>query len=326
MQRRVLLAAAPAAAGTALARPARAQGWSPDRPIRFVVPFPPGGATDVWARIAAEGMQGPLGQPIVIENRPGAGGMLGAEAVARATPDGHTLLFTITSLVQSPVVMRRFPYDPVRDFQPIGRLGNGATVWCVGPAVPASVATMEEFVAWGRGRDLSFGSWANGSSGHAFGLMLGEEAGLRLTHVAYRGEAPCLHDLLAGSIHAAWHTTATAGEVIRGRRIRPLVSSGARRLPSLPEVRTIREAGFSDRFVFDGFSGLFGPRGLPEQVTLRLAEAFAAVARDPETHRRLLAMDTFPGYLGPEEFRLFVADALARWQAISDRLGLVADG
>jgi tripartite-type tricarboxylate transporter receptor subunit TctC len=319
MQRRTLLLCA-------AATPAAAQDWNPDRPIRFVVPFPPGGATDVWARLAAEGMQARLGQPIVIDNRPGAGGMLGAEQVMRAAPDGHTLLFTITSLVQSPVVMRRFPYDPLRDFAPLGRLGSNANVWVVGPAVPAEVTTLEQFVAWGRGRPLSFGSWANGSTGHAFGLMLGEEAGLTLTHVAYRGEAPGIQDLLAGNIHAAWHSTAAAGELIRTGRLRPLASSGTRRLPSLPEVRTMREAGFSDRFAFEGFSGLLGPAALPAPIAQRLAAAFAAVAQDAEVQRRLLAMDTFPGFLGPEGFRAFIADALRRWQEISDRLGLQADG
>ena len=305
---------------------AQAQAWSPNRPIRVVVPFPPGGATDIWARLVTDGMQGPLGQPLVIDNRAGAGGMLGAEAVARAVPDGHTLLFTITSLVQSPVVMRRFPYDPVADFQPIGRLGSNANVWVVGPAVPAEVTTMEQFTAWGRGRDLSFGSWANGSTGHAFGLMLAEEAGLRMTHVAYRGEAPGVQDLLAGNIHGGWHSTGAVGELMRAGRLRALASTGTARLPSLPQVRTLREIGFSDRFAFVGFSGLLAPRDLPAPILQRLTTTFAQVAQDAEVQRRLTAMDTFPGYLGPEAFRAFIADALQRWRGISEQLGLQADG
>lgn len=320
IERRHLLALALAPGG------ASAQGWAPDRPIRLVVPFPPGGATDVWARMTAEGLQQRLGQPFVIDNRPGAGGMLGAEAVMRAAPDGYTLLFTITSLVQSPVVMRRFPYDPVTDFAPLGRLGSNANVWVIGPAVPAEVTTMEQFTAWGRGRELSFGSWANGSTGHAFGLMLAEEAGLRMAHVAYRGEAPGVQDVLAGNIHGGWHSIAAVGELIRAGRLRPLASSGTRRLPSLPEVRMMREIGFSDRFAFEGFSGLLGPRGLPAPIAERLAAAFAQMAQDAEVQRRLLAMDTFPGYLGPEDFRGFIAQSLTRWREISERLGLQADG
>lgn len=312
---------------SALASPAAlAQAWAPDRAIRFVVPFPPGGATDVWARMTAEGMAAPLGQPILIDNRGGAGGMLGAEAVMRAPPDGHTLLFTITSLVQSPVVLRRFPYDPVADFTPLGRLGSNANVWVIGPAVPPEVTTIEQFVAWGSGQELSFGSWANGSTGHAFGLMLAEEARLRMAHIAYRGEGPGVADLLAGNIHGGWHSIAAVGELIRAGRLRPLASTGTRRLPSLPEVRLMREAGFSDRFAFVGFSGLLGPRGLPAPVAERLAGAFAGMAQDADIQRRLLAMDTFPGYLGPEDFRAFIADSLRRWQAITDQLGLQADG
>jgi len=324
IQRRHLLALLPAP--LAAQAQSQAPGWVPDRPIRLVVPFPPGGATDVWARMTAEGLQQRLGQAVVIDNRPGAGGMLGAEAVMRAAPDGYTLLFTITSLVQSPVVMRRFPYDPVEDFQPLGRLGSNANVWVIGPAVPAEITTMEGFTAWGRGRELSFGSWANGSTGHAFGLMLAEEAGLRMAHVAYRGEAPGVQDLLAGNIHGGWHSIAAVGELIRAGRLRPLASSGTRRLPSLPEVRMMREIGFSDRFAFEGFSGLLGPRGLPAPITGRLAAAFAQMAQDAELQRRLIAMDTFPGYLGPEDFRRFIAQSLTRWREISERLGLQADG
>src|SRR3712207_1295963 len=130
---------------------AGAQITYPDRPIRFIVPFPPGGGTDTWARIAAEGMQPELGQPVVIENRGGAGGMVGTEAAAKAAPDGYTLLFTITTHVQTPVVMRRFPYDPVKDFAFIGRLGTTSISFCVGPKVPEAIRTWPDFAAWARG-------------------------------------------------------------------------------------------------------------------------------------------------------------------------------
>src|SRR6478752_6583956 len=124
----------------------------PDRPIRFIVPFPPGGGTDVWARMVAEGMQAELGQPVLIENRAGGGGMVGTEVAAKALPDGYTLLYNITTHVQAPVTFRRFPYDPVADFFPVGRLGTTAITFCVGPTVPAAVTTLAEFVDWGRNR------------------------------------------------------------------------------------------------------------------------------------------------------------------------------
>ncbi len=323
LERRPLLGLA--AAGLLPAPAAPAKGAYPDRPVRFIVPFPPGGGTDVWARIAAEGMQAELGQPIIIENRGGAGGMVGTEAAAKAPPDGHTLLFTITTHIQTPVVMRRFPYDPVADFAPIGRLGTTAITFCVGPAVPASVRSMADFAAWGRDRDLSLGSYAPGSSGHAFALMLAEEARLRMTHVAYRGETPMLQDMLAGQIHGGFHSMAGAGEMMKAGRVRPLGSSGERRVPSLPEVPTLGELGFSRRFTFS-FSGLLAPARTPRPVLDRLAEAFRAVAAKPETHQRLLAIDTFPSYQDPPTFRMQIERNLREWTEIAERLNLSIEG
>ena len=157
----------------------------------FIVPFPPGGGTDVWARMVAEGMQAELGQPVLIENRAGGGGMVGTEVAAKAPPDGYTLLYNITTHVQAPVTFRRFPYDPVADFFPVGRLGTTAITFCVGPTVPAAVTTLAEFVEWGRNRDLAFGNYGQGSTGHAYALLLAQEAGLRVTQVAFAGRRRC---------------------------------------------------------------------------------------------------------------------------------------
>ena len=323
-KRRTLLGLTAAAL---LPSPALAQGGAyPDRPVRFIVPFPPGGGTDVWARIAAEGMQAELGQPVIIENRGGAGGLVGTEAAAKVPPDGYTLLFTITTHIQTPVVMRRFPYDPVADFAPIGRLGTTAITFCVGPAVPASVRSMAEFTAWARDRDLSLGSYAPGSTGHAFALMLAEEAKLRMTHVPYRGETPMLQDMLSGQIHGGFHSMASAGEMMKAGRVRPLGSSGERRVPSLPQVPTLLELGFSRRFTFNGFSGLMAPARTPQPVLDRLVEAFRAVAAKPETHQRLLAIDTFPSYQDPPTFRAQIERNLREWTEIAERLNLSIEG
>ncbi len=322
MHRRRLLALA----ATTLAMPALAQGSYPDRPVRFIVPFPPGGGTDTWARTAAEGMQPEFGQPIVIENRGGAGGLVGTEAAAKAAPDGYTLLFTITTHVQSPVVMRRFPYDPVNDFAPIGRLGTTSITFVVGPKVPAEIRTWQDFAAWAKGRDLSLGTYAPGSTGHAFALLLAEEAGLRTENVVYRGEAPMLQDMLAGQIHGGFHSMASAGEMMKAGRIRPLGSSGERRVPSLPEVPTLLELGFSRRFTFNGFSGLLAPARTPQPVMDRLVEAFRVAANKPETHQRLLAVDTFPSYQDPPTFRAQIQRNLREWTEIAERLNLTVEG
>ena len=313
----------------ALAAPAvvrNAQGGSyPDRPVRLIVPYPPGGGTDTWARLVSEGMQPELGQAIVIENRAGASGMVGAEVVAKAVPDGYTLLFHITTHVQAPVVLRRFPYNPIDDFAFIGRLGTTAITFCVGPAVPAEISTLAEFVSWGRGRDLSIGNYGPGSSGHAFGLLLAKEAGLKATQVAYRGEAPMLQDLLAGSFHGGFHSTIVAGEMIKAGRLRPLATGGPDRVPSLADrVPTLLELGYARRFDFSGFNGLFAPARVPREVLDRLVPAFRKVATAPETLRRLHAIDTIPGYEDPATFRASVERTLRLWQEMAESLDLYA--
>jgi tripartite-type tricarboxylate transporter receptor subunit TctC len=326
MNRRHVLALTGAGLTTALARPALAQGNYPDRPIRFIVPFPPGGGTDTWARITAEGMQPELGQPIIIDNRGGAGGLVGTEAAAKVAPDGYTLLFTITTHVQTPVVMRRFPYDPVNDFAHIGRLGTVAIYFVVGPAVPAGVTTMADFVAWSRGKDLSLASYAPGSTGHAFALMLAQEAQLQMTHVAYRGETPMLQDMLAGQVHGGFHSFAAAGEMMRAGRVRPLACTGQVRSPSLPNVPTMKELGYSDRFLFTGFSGLMAPARVPQPILRRVADAFRTAAQKPDTHRRLLAIDTIPSFQDPDAFRSQVAHSLRQWTEIATALNLQIEG
>lgn len=321
MQRRTILHLA---AGAALARPALAQGTWPDRPIRWIVPFPPGGSTDLWARLMAEPMAAELGQPIVIDNRGGAGGLIGTEAAARATPDGYSMLFTITTHVTSPVVLRRFPYDPVNDFAPIGKLGVTPLVLCASPSTQGN--TLAEFVAWARGKDLSFGSYAPGSSGHAYGQMFSDEARLNMTHVAYRGEGPMLQDMLAGNVACAFHSMAASGGAIRSGRIRPIGLSGTRPLPSLPQVPLMEAAGFSNRFAFAGFIGLLAPVRTPQPILDRAAGLFRKIMDSPDTRRRLLEIDTIPAYLGPAEFREDIARCLREWEAIATELNLSVQG
>jgi tripartite-type tricarboxylate transporter receptor subunit TctC len=321
MRRRQVLGMA---AGLGLTRPALAQGVWPDRPIRWIVPFPPGGSTDLWARMVAEPMAAELGQPIVVDNRGGAGGLIGTEAAAKAAPDGNTMLFTITTHVQTPVVLRRFPYDPIGDFAPIGKLGVTPLVLCASPSTQGE--TVEQFVAWARGRDLSFASYSAGSTGHAYGQMFSDEARLGMTHVPYRGEGPMLQDMLAGNVACAFHSMAASGGAIRARRIRPLGLAGTRPLPSLPEVPLLIERGFSRRFAFSGFIGLLAPAGVPPAVLERAVPAFRKVVDSPAMQRRLLEIDTIPGYLGPEEFREDIARAMRDWQALVTELNLSIQG
>lgn len=311
------------AGAAALARPAFAQTW-PDRSIRWIVPFPPGGSTDLWARLMAEPMAADLGQPIVIDNRGGAGGLIGTEAAARATPDGHTMLFTITTHVTSPVVLRRFPYDPVADFAPIGKLGVTPLVLCASPSTQGN--TVQDFAAWARGKDLSYASYAPGSSGHAYGQMFTDEARLNMTHVAYRGEGPMLQDMLAGNVACAFHSMAASGGAIRAGRIRPLALSGTQRLASLPNVPLMRESGFSERFAFSGFIGLLAPARVPQPILDRTVASFRRVMETPAVLARLNEIDTIPQYLGPDAFREDIARALRDWTVLATELNLQVSG
>jgi tripartite-type tricarboxylate transporter receptor subunit TctC len=320
MNRRHLLGLA---GGIALARPAFAQSW-PDRPLRWIVPFPPGGSTDLWARLVAEPMSAELGQPIVIDNRGGAGGLIGTEAAAKVAPDGNTMLFTITTHVQTPVVLRRFPYDPIADFSPIGKLGVTPLVFCASSSAQGN--TVQAFTAWARGRDLSYASYSAGSTGHAYGQMVSDEARLGMTHVPYRGEGPMLQDMIAGNVACAFHSMAASGGAIRAGRIRPLGLAGRAPLPSLPQVPLLVNSGFSQRFAFSGFIGLLGPARLPQPVLDRAVPAFRKVVENPDFQRRLLEIDTIPGYLGPEEFREDIARSMRDWQALVTELNLSIQG
>lgn len=310
-----------AAAG--LAAPALAQSPYPNRPIRMVVPLPPGGATDIWARLVAEPMAVTLGQPVVIENRAGAGGMIGTEAVKNAAPDGYTILFHIASFIQTPVVFRRWPYTP-DDFAPIGKFGTTPLPFCVRADIP--VTTLKEFVAWAKGKQLPYGTYSPGSSGHAFAQALSDLEGLEMTAVHYRGEAPMLQDVLGGRIPCAFHSMTGSGEAIRSGRIRPLATLGRNGIPSMPQVPTFVSLGYPDYFGQGGFIGLFAPARAPEPAQAALVDAFRQAMQRPDVLRRLAEMDTIPQYLGPAEFRADIEQYQRFWQGLVDRLGLTVEG
>ena len=306
-----------------LATPALAQAPYPNRPIRMVVPLPAGGATDIWARLVAEPMAGILGQPIVIENRAGAGGLIGTEAVKNAPADGHTILFHIANFVQTPVVLRRWPYQ-LDDFAFLGKFGTTPLPLCVREDCPAT--TLKEFVAWAKGRQLAFGTYSPGSSGHALAQAFSDLEGLDMTAVHYRGEAPLLQDMLGGRVSCAFHSMTGAGEHIRSGRLRPLATLGRSGIPSLPAVPTFVSLGYPAYFANSGFIGLFAPVRTPEPILAALVEAFRQTMARPEVLRRLVETDTIAQYLPPAAFRADVEAYLKFWQELVDRLGITAEG
>ncbi len=325
MHRRALVAGLLAAP---VSLPALGQSRWPDRPLRIVVAFPAGGGTDIIARLLQDPLQAALGgATVIVENRSGGSGMIAAEHVARSPADGTTLLMTITTIFQAPVVLRRFPYDPVKDFSFIGRVGTGSITFMVGPAVPASVTTLRQFVDWGRGRPLSFGNYGAGSTSHAFSAAFAEEAKLDVTHVAYRGEGPMLQDNLGGQFHGGFHGHVAPADVVREGRLRPLASSGAERVAALGgRVPTMGELGYSKRFEFRGFTGVFAPPRLPPEIEARLIGAFRQVLTEPAMSARLAAMDVNVDFVGGPEFQRYVEGLMLQWQEMAEALNLYQSG
>jgi tripartite-type tricarboxylate transporter receptor subunit TctC len=274
------------AAAMAAPRYARAQAF-PDRPVRVVVAFPPGGNVDLTARLLGPVMSQALGQPIVVENRAGAGGIVGTEAVARARPDGYQLLLTPNAPVSVlPVAMSRLPYDPRRDFAPIGVVFRVPIVLMVGRDVPAR--NLAQFVALSKATagGLSVGSAGNGSGAHLAIELFNAGSGAGLVHVPYRGTGPALSDLIAGTIPAVFDQLSSAARLHAVGRARIIGVASAARLPQLPEVETLREAGIVQPELSTTL-GLLAPAGTPAPVIEKLRSALAAALADAAVRQRL---------------------------------------
>lgn len=307
MNRRIFL-------GTMLTAPgiARAQAspWAPTRPVRLVVPFPPGGATDVVARLVAQRMGAALGQPVVVENRAGAGGTVGSDVVAKSPPDGHTLLVSnIASQGVGPSVYRAIPYDAMRDFTHIALLAAIPNVLIVNADRP--VRNIADFVAWAK-RDpggVRVASPGNGSSSHVTQELFKRLAGIELTHVPYRGSGPAFNDVVANQIEAMVTTLQEAG---RNDRVRILAVMSDHRIAGWPDVPTIVEQGFPD-LVASTWFGLSGPAGLPAPIADRLhAEALTALAA-PDVAQRRAEIGAEAPPLSRADYTAFVAREIARW-------------
>ena len=303
MHRRTLFAAT-------LATPALAQSWPAARPVRLVVPFPPGGPTDRLARLAAQQLSARLSGQWVVENRPGAGGTLGTDLVAKAAPDGYTLLLSnIASNGVAPGVYRTLPYDPLTAFTHIALLAEIPSVLVVNAASPPR--SLEEFVAWARRTPggLTMGSAGNGSSAHVLIETLARATGAPLVHVPYRGSALANTDLVAGQIHGL---VTTLAETIRNDRLRILAVTAASRVPMAPELPSFAELGLPQMTAPTWF-GLSGPAGLPDALADRLHAACIAMLDAPEVRELLTNIVALPGRLSRQEFQAFVAAEVRRW-------------
>ncbi|MCX7371436.1 MAG: tripartite tricarboxylate transporter substrate binding protein [Alphaproteobacteria bacterium] len=294
-----------------LAAPALAQAsWPQARPVRIIVPFPPGGATDIVGRIAAQRLSQQLGAQFVVENRAGAGGTVGTDVAAKAAPDGYTLLISnIASNGVAAGVYRNLPYNPLTDFTHVALLADTPSVLAVNVSSPAT--TLAEFITLSRRTQggLSVGSPGNGSSSHVMIETLRRASGAQLVHVPFRGSAPAITDLVAGNIGGLITTMA---ETLANPRLRLLASTSAQRVPAAPDLPTFAELGVPHLTAPTWF-GLSGPAGLPDAIAdRRHAESMVLLAA-PEVRERLTALVALPGRLSRAEYQAFVAAEVRRW-------------
>ncbi|HYF07413.1 MAG TPA: tripartite tricarboxylate transporter substrate binding protein [Acetobacteraceae bacterium] len=288
LHRRALLLSTAAAS---IARPALSQGTWPNRPVRVIVGFPPGGSLDGMTRFACEQMQNRLGQPFVVETRSGASGNIGTEAIARATPDGYTIAtVSMHNLLINPLLFNRLPYDPARDFQWISAMWDLPNVAVV-PAQHVPARTLAEFIEWGKRRPggVSFGSSGVGTTIHLSGAYLMAQAGIPATHVTFRGAAQTIPAMLSGDIQIAVDNLASYVGVIGEGRMRALAVALPERWPALPDVPTMAEAGFAG-LGYSPWHMWAGPAGMPRAVADRLSQEIRVAFADPALQQRAMGM------------------------------------
>ena len=281
------------------------------KPVRIISPYAAGGTNDVIARIIAQRLAEVTGRPFIIENRPGAGGVIGTELGAKAAPDGNTVTM-ITASIPINAALRPLPYDPVRDFAPIGMVGVSPYVLLVNPSVP--VRTVKELIALAKARPgaLSFGSGGIGTPGHLAGEMLMSMARVKMVHVPYKAGSLALTDLLSGYIALTFSTTVTSTELIKARRVQPLAVTTAARIPAFPDIPTVAESGLPG-YDFSLWLGLAAPAGTPPAIVEPLAAALATVVQMKDTRDALLAQSVEPQSSTPQALALKMRDDMARY-------------
>ncbi|HEY3073999.1 MAG TPA: tripartite tricarboxylate transporter substrate binding protein [Burkholderiales bacterium] len=303
---------------------AHAQDAYPSKPLRFILPFPPGGGTDILGRLLAERLAANLGQPVVTENRGGAGGNVGAEAAARSAPDGYTIVLVAPSLAISPTLYAKLNYDPVKDFAPIGLVASVPNVMITHPSVPAQ--NLREFIALAKSKPggMNFGSGGSGTSNHLAGELLNLAAGIKLVHVPYKGVNLAMNGVLAGEVQLAFIGIPVPAPHIKAGRLRALAVLARERSPILPEVPTAEEAGLAN-FDVTTWYGILAPAGTPRPIITRLNAEFVKIMRAPEMKGRLATMGTDPLTSTPQEFAAYIQSEIAKWGDVIRKAGLRAD-
>lgn len=296
----------------------------PTRPIRIVVPFAAGGATDVIARVVGQKMSDQMGQPVVVDNKAGASGNIGAATVARATPDGYTILMATSSHAINATLYRKLDYSLTKDLLGLSNLASVPLLLVVNPGVPARSAA--EFAAYAKaqGNTINFASGGTGTAAHLAGEKFNTLVGSRMLHVAYKGGAPAQTDLIGGQVQAMFANLPEVLAQVQAGKLKPLAVTGNTRRANLPEVPTFTEAGYAQMDARSWF-GLFAPAGTPAPVVAKLSASIAQAVADPAVQARLKELGADPIGDKHESFQPFVAQEVKRWGALVEQSGATAD-
>jgi len=302
---------------------AHGQDAWPAKPIRMILPFPPGGGTDILGRLIAESLSARLGQPVVTENRGGAGGNVGAEAAARSAPDGYTIVLVAPSIAISPSLYSKLNYDPVKDFAPIAMVASVPNVMITHPSVAQN---LKEFIAAAKSKPggLNFGSGGAGTSNHLAGELLNLVADIKLVHIPYKGVNLAMNGVLAGEVQLAFIGIPVPAPHIKAGRLVGLAVLAPRRSPILPDVPTAAEAGLPN-FDVTTWYAILAPAGTPRSIVTRLNGELAAMMRREDIRERLATLATDPMTSTPEECGEYIRKEIAKWGDVVRRAGLHAD-
>jgi tripartite-type tricarboxylate transporter receptor subunit TctC len=308
----------------ALASAASAQSRFPERPLRFIVPFPPGGGNDILARGIAPKLAEFLGQPVVIDNRPGAGGNIGTDIAAKSPPDGYTIVIASNQVTINPWLFSKLPFDIEHDLTPVALAATVPMVLVVNPSVPAK--TLREFIALAKAHPggLNHSTPGDGTPQHIAFEVFNHAAGIQVTHVPYKGTSPAITDLLAGQVQAAIGTMASVEQHVRAGKLRPLGVTTEKRSQTMPDVPTIAEAGLPGYEVPLWYS-ILAPAGTPREIVNRISTDIARVLELPEVRERLMAQGFEVSYLNVDQMTELMKRDLARWQKTIPEIGLKID-
>jgi len=304
--------------GALLAAGAQAQSW-PQKPVRFIVPFPPGGATDISARLVGEKLSQIWGQTVVIENRGGAGGVIGSDVVAKAAPDGYTLLLCYVSHATNPTLADKLPYDTLRDFTPITLVSHEPAVLVTHPSVPAN--SLKEFTAWAKAQAKLSYATDPASAGFLAAELYKQQAEVRAEYIPYKGSGPAAADVLAGHVPYMWSVISIITPHVKSGRMKGLAIAAERRAPGLPEVPTTAEGGMPN-FAVSGWYGLLAPAKTPKEIVERVHAAAAKALKDEAVLARLATSGSQPIGAGPAEFDAHIRREIPRWEKVLKTAGI----